>query len=123
MSTDTIDRSLVVIVVLVIALLLGLPVLLMGFGMGAMGPMMGPGWGHGMWNGTSAPGWVLLVGLGVRLLGLLVVAGLGYLGYRALVGRSGSTDQAMEALRVAYARGELSDEEYERRRETLQRDE
>ncbi|MEF8851348.1 MAG: SHOCT domain-containing protein [Haloarculaceae archaeon] len=54
-----------------------------------------------------------------------MVVGLGYLLYRAVAGtRTGTpaADPAVEELRIAYARGEVDDEEYERRRERLQRD-
>lgn len=59
--------------------------------------------------------WVPLVML-VLWLGLL--AGGVYLSYR-FVASVASTDSAREALDRAYARGEIADEEYERRRERL----
>ncbi|AZH27187.1 SHOCT domain-containing protein [Haloplanus aerogenes] len=98
----------------------------MGMGYGMMGgPMMGGGmWGGGMWGGSqSGSGWWLLAGLLGRVLTLLVVVGVGYFVYRALTESDGGTGEALEELRLAYARGDLSDEEYERRRERLNRDE
>ncbi|PSP86299.1 hypothetical protein BRC83_01140 [Halobacteriales archaeon QS_1_68_17] len=65
--------------------------------------------------GTS-PLW----GFGSMLLLVLVVAGVGSALYRGLDGEP--RDRALEELRLAYARGELSDEEYEERRDRLERD-
>ena len=48
---------------------------------------------------------------------LLVLVGIGYLIYR-----SASGDPALDELRLAYARGDLSDEEYEERRDRLTRE-
>jgi putative membrane protein len=106
------------VLVLLGAVLL-LPVLvggLLGFGPGMTGM-----WDGGMWGTGQPPGWMVLAGVVVRLVGLAVVVGVGYLLYRALADGDES-DQALEELRLAYARGDLSDEEYEQRRETLQRD-
>ena len=123
MATETTDRQLVTIVLVVIAALIVLPMLFMGFGMMGGGPMMGDAWGHGMWgDGAVTPGWLVVVWVGMRLVFLAALVGAVYLVYRAVTGGSGSADRAMEELRVAYARGELSDEEYERRRESLERD-
>jgi len=106
------------VVLLLIAAVVLLPVLTMGMGAGGM--MGGPMMGGGTWDGGTAPGWWLLAGLLGRVLTLLVVVGVGYLVYRALTGSS--DDDALAELRLAYARGDLSDDEYERRRETLKRD-
>lgn len=112
-SEDALLRTLLV----VIATILLVPFIVMAF----MMPMMGMG-GHmldgGMWNATGAT-WMWLL---MWLTGLAVVVGLAYLLYRAIrrpVDRG--TDTALEELRIAYARGELSDEEFEERRERLQR--
>lgn len=125
MTTNTTDRQLVTIVLLVLGALVVLPALFMGFGMmGGYGPMMGGGmWGGGMWgDGTTAPGWMFLVGVVGQLLFLAVLVGGGYLLYRAVT-RDGDGDPALEELRLAYARGDLSEEEYETRREALERNE
>ncbi|MFD1587933.1 SHOCT domain-containing protein [Halorientalis brevis] len=122
MATETTDGRLVTIVLVVLGALIALPLLFMGFGMMGGGPMMG-GWGHGMWgDGGAVPGWLVLAWLGMRLAFLAALIGGAYLLYRTLSGNSESTDRAMEELRVAYARGDLSDEEYEQRREALERD-
>lgn len=86
------------------------------FGMGA--GMMGGG--H-MWGaGGTAPGWALLAGVVMQLLVVaLFVAGAVAL-YRALSGDGEQGDEALEELRLAYARGDLSDEEFEQRREQLE---
>ncbi|MFC6940842.1 SHOCT domain-containing protein [Salinirubellus sp. GCM10025818] len=106
---------------LVVAVIVLLPVLVMA----TMMPMMGMwGWGHvaegGMWSGTGR-WWTWLV---MWFVPLLVVVGIGYLVYDG-VRRTGTggDDTALEELRVAYARGDLSDEEFEHRRERLRREE
>ena len=55
-----------------------------------------------------------------------MLLGISYLQYRGLVGGIGSdalSDPALEELRVAYARGDLSEEEFEERRAKLRTDE
>lgn len=113
MTATLTDRRLVAAVLLALGALLVLPLLFGG------GMMAGGMWGHG---GTAAPGWMVLVGTLSRVLVVVVLAGAGYLLYRAVTGDGGS-DSALEELRRAYARGELTDEEYDRRRERLQREE
>ncbi|ELY46727.1 SHOCT domain-containing protein [Natronorubrum sulfidifaciens] len=109
---DTLLRSLLLIAALIVLV----PLLMMVF----MLPMMGLwGWGHmgdgGMWNGTGSS-WLVL-----WLLPLGVIAALGYLLYRAVRPPTGDdTDPALAELRMAYARGDLSDEEFEERRQRLQ---
>lgn len=66
-------------------------------------------------------GWWPLVGMLVPLVFLLVLLGGGYLIFRRVAEHQSSHDPAMEELRTAYARGELSDQEYEERRERLQK--
>jgi putative membrane protein len=123
MTTNSIDRRLVPLVLAALGVLVLLPVLLVGGGMmGYMGygPMMGVQ--GGMWaNGGAAPGWLFLVGAVLQLLFLAVAVGAGYLLSRAVTGRPGG-DDALAALRLAYARGDLDDDEFERRRDVLDRD-
>jgi len=65
---------------------------------------------------SMSPVW----GIGMMLVFLLIVLGVGYALYRALTQAGiSSGDPAVEELRVAYARGELSQEEFEQRREAL----
>ncbi|MCU4802089.1 SHOCT domain-containing protein [Halobacteria archaeon HArc-gm2] len=126
MTTNSTDRQLGWVVLATVGVLVAVPVFGMGFGtMGTgpmgTGPMMDGTWDHGMWGASGGPsGWLLVVGVGMQLLFLAVLVGVGYLGYRALTGWDASTDPALDELRAAYARGELSDEEYERRRERLE---
>lgn len=114
-ETDSLLRA-----VLVVALaVLFIPVLLMMLAMPVMGVF---GWTHmgtgGMWDGPV--GW--FVWLVMFAVPLLVLTGVGYVVYRLLGNsRVEETDTAMEELRRAYARGELSDEEFENRRERLQK--
>ena len=121
-ASDSLDTRTVVL--LLVAALILWPLLTMGLGGGMMGGgMMGGGmWGGHMWNDGGVSGWWLLVGLVGRVLTLLVVVGVGYLVYRALTESGNGADEAMDELRLAYARGDLSDEEYERRRERLESD-
>jgi putative membrane protein len=117
-STDLVRPLLIVVAALVL-----IPVLMMAF----MMPMMGTwGWGHmadgGMWGGAGSGSWWLWLVMG--LLPLLVAGGIGYLVYTGVRRTSpDTTDSAIEELRHAYARGDLSDEEFERRREQLRREE
>jgi putative membrane protein len=110
------------LVLAVLGLVVVLPPLALagvGWVTGGVGPMMSGAWGgHEGWTSW----WVFLVGAGARLLWLGALLAVGYLVYRAVTGDE-ATDPALEALRTAYARGELGQEEYERRRETLTRDE
>jgi len=117
MSTERTSDGLLRIVLIVLAVIVLFPLLMMVFAM----PMMGWWWGGGMTGGFS-PLW----GIGMMLVWLVVLVGIGYLLYRGLVGGVGSSltsDRALEELRVAYARGDLSDEEFEERRAKLNREE
>jgi putative membrane protein len=120
MSNNTTDTGLVTIV-LIIGAFVVFPVVFMGFGMMGFGSMMG-GWGHGMWGDGAQPGWMALAGLVMQLLFVAVLIAAGYLIYRAVTESDNNPDQALEELRLAYARGDLTDEEYENRREALERD-
>jgi putative membrane protein len=114
MATTTNTNRILVLALVALGLLVLLPALFMGGGMmGYRGTMMGPMYG------TNVPGWMFAVGLVGQLLMVALVVGLGYLVYRAVTGQQ--TDTAMEELRVAFARGDIDDEEFERRRETLER--
>lgn len=123
MPTKSTDNRPLVLALVVLAALLLLPLLFVGSGTMSSGGMMGGTWGGHMWGGGGGlTGWafLLVVLLRLALLAALVVGG--YLLYRGLV-RSDSTDAALEELRLAYARGDLSDEEFEQRRERLEREE
>jgi putative membrane protein len=120
MTTNTTDRQLVWVVLAIVAALVIVPALGMGFGMMGAGPMMGGTWGDHMWGASGASGWMLVIGVGMQLLFIAVIVGAVYLGYRALTTQDGSDDPALEELRIAYARGDMSDDEYEQRRERLE---
>lgn len=116
-NTDTTVRTILV----VLGAILLLPFLMMLFFVPMMG-IWGGGhmWDSGMWGAGSGAPWMWIV---MWIVPLVILGGLGYFLYRALR-RSGDRelDSAIQELRSAYARGELSDEEYEKRRERLQRD-
>lgn len=105
-----------------IAALLLVPLVLMV----VMMPVMGfAGWGHmwdgGMWGGASTGsglGWLLS-----WLLMLVLLLGIGFVLYRTITRLEAETDPALEELRLAYARGDLTDEDFEERRTRLERDE
>lgn len=122
MSQQRPDARLITVLLVAAAVLVLLPVATMAVGMVAFGPMMGGTWGGHMWADGATSGWLFVARV---VLGLFVLAALlvgGYLLYRAFTGRRGGTDPALAELRLAYARGELSEEEYEQRRATLERD-
>ncbi|MEF8840258.1 MAG: SHOCT domain-containing protein [Haloarculaceae archaeon] len=83
-----------------------------------MGPN-GGGWGAMPWGAGSDAGlfptllWLLVL--------LAVVAGLAYLAWRLVLVEESSADapEAMRVLETRYARGEVDDEEFERRRDRL----
>jgi putative membrane protein len=72
-------------------------------------------WGD---DGVGGWGYVMMISSMVLFWGLL--AGAAVLIYRALQGNTG-TDTARRLLAERYARGEIDDEEYQRRLETLGR--
>lgn len=114
------ETSILWIVLVVLAVVVVLPLTMMAFSMPMMG-MMGWWWGAGRGGAGAAlsPLW----GVGMMLLFLAVLVGAGYLVYRAVAGNGTlDRDRAVEELRAAYARGDLSDEEFERRRERLRRE-
>lgn len=121
MTTTPTDNQLVTIVLLVLATVIALPILFMSLGMFGSGPMMGGMWGSQTWGGGTAPWWMAAGGLAVQLLFLAAVIAAAFLIYRAITGSDGR-DRALEELRLAYARGDLTDEEYEQRKDALERD-
>lgn len=114
MSTHENSDSLLRIVLVVLAVIILAPILMMVLAF----PLFGM-WG-GMMGGFGGTGSGSMWGLGLSLVWLVVLLGVGYLVYRGLVG-SGAvhSDAALEELRLAYARGDLSDEEFEDRRSKL----
>ncbi len=110
MTTADRDDSWLRLVIVILAVVLLAPMLMMAFAF----PMMG-GWMMGQGYGGQTPLW----GWGMMLVSLLVVLGLGYVLYRAVARDGSGGDAALEELRLAYARGDISEEEFESRRERL----
>ncbi|WP_336021686.1 SHOCT domain-containing protein [Halobellus salinisoli] len=117
MSSQHHGDPLLRVVLVVLAIIVLFPLLMMVFAMPMMG-MMGWWWGGGFGMGIS-PIW----GIGMMLLFLIVLLAIGYFLYRGLVsGQFADGDRALDELRTAYARGDITDEEFERRQQRLQRD-
>lgn len=115
-SDDVTTSPLVRGVLLVLFVLLVVPMLMMA----TMMPMSG--FGGGMWESgtTVAPIW----GFATMVLFVVLLAGIGYGLYRVVTDHTASVqDPAFQELRIAYARGELSDEEFEKRRAKLEQTE
>ena len=113
----TTDDTLKIVLLVIAVIVLG-PMLMMALAF----PMMGM-WGGMMGGFGPGSGFSPLWGVGMMLLWLLVLVGGGYLVYRWARGSGGAgTDQALEELRLAYARGDLTDEEFEERRSRLGRE-
>ncbi|MFC6955025.1 SHOCT domain-containing protein [Halorubellus litoreus] len=100
---------------------------LLAFALGGMGggmwgmPMDGWMWGGGMHDGRfdgTLPVWFALVGIASQLAFVALVVAGGYLLYRAVT--RDQHDRALDELRAAYARGDLDDDEYERRKDRLE---
>ncbi len=120
MSTARTSDDVLRAILIVLAVIVLFPLLMMILVMPMMGMM---GW---WWGGEMAGGLSPLWGVGMVLVWLVVLVGIGYLLYRGLVGHVGSSvtnDRALEELRMAYARGDLSEEEFEERRANLNRKE
>ena len=120
MSDTTNTDRIVVLVLAAVVLLVLVP--LFGMGTGLMGG--GHMWGDGhMWGtGSDGPGWLFVAGVVLQLLVLAVLVGGVVVLYRALSGDDGDGDEALEELRLAYARGDLTDEEFQQRRDRLERE-
>ncbi|MDS0301219.1 SHOCT domain-containing protein [Halogeometricum sp. S1BR25-6] len=113
-SSNQLDTT--TIVLLILGAIILLPLLTMGMGFGGM---MGYGGMMGQYGGTG--GWWPFIGMLVPLIFLLILLGGGYLVFRRMSETQTSRNPAMEELRTAYARGDLTDEEFESRREKLER--
>jgi len=115
-QTDTLTQT----VLLVLLALIAIPLMMMTI---VLMPLMGGfGWAHmsgWMWDGSG--GWIGM--LLIILIPLVVLFGVGYLIYQSLTAaRTETEDDAIAELRQAYARGGISDDEFEMRRERLEQD-
>ncbi|WP_265110005.1 SHOCT domain-containing protein [Halosolutus halophilus] len=109
-SSDQLDAT--TILLLILGAIVVLPLLTMGMGFGGM---------MGQYGSTG--GWWPFVGMLIPIILLLVLIGGGYLVFRRISETQTSHNPAMEELRMAYARGDLTDEEFEARRDKLERSE
>ncbi|SFC16674.1 putative membrane protein [Halobiforma haloterrestris] len=111
-DSDPLLRTIVVVLLAVLAI----PLVMMLVAMPFAGAMHA-GSGTGMWSGgMGTTGWLWMSAVPLLLLLLL-----GYGAIRLLGGDGGDDgDAALEELRRAYARGDLTDEEYEKRRQRLE---
>lgn len=122
--SDGNQRDLTTILLVLVGVLVLWPLVMMGFGgMGMMGYGGMGGYGGMMGGPYGGSGGFGLVGFGLQLVFLLAVLGGGYVLVRRLLNQRESQDSALEELRIAYARGDLSDEEFETRRSKLRSDE
>jgi putative membrane protein len=125
MSANSSDNRLVVIALVLVGVLVLFPMLGMGFGILGFGHMSGGMWGGGMWGDGAwggLPVWAFLLAAIGQIVFLAILAFGAYLVYKAVITDGETTDPALEELRRAYARGDLTDEEFERRREKLERE-
>lgn len=109
------EEESVILVLLVLGAILVLPILFMAFLMPVSGMMGTSGWGMTGWGiGLFGLGW---------LFPLLFLALVGWAVYRIATGggieTDGEEDRAIDLLRESYARGDIDDEEFERRLRTL----
>ena len=113
-QTATLTRTVLVVLLALVAIPLIMMVVMMplmgGFGWAQMG-----GW---MWSGSG--GWIGMLLL--MLIPFVVILGVGFLLYQSLTAGSETEDDAIAELRQAYARGDISDEEFETRRGRLKRE-
>jgi putative membrane protein len=113
-SSNQLDTT--TIVLLILGAIIVLPLLTMGMGFGGM-----MGYGGMVGYGGTTSGWWPFVGMLVPLIFILILLGGGYLIVRRANESQTARNPAMEELRTAYARGDLTDEEFESRREKLER--
>lgn len=100
------------LIILLVPLLMMVVFMPMMWGMGLWGQM-------GQWGSMPGMGWI---GLLMWLFPLLILLGASYFIYKIFLGTNGrDADPALRELRISYARGELSEEEFEQRHERLQR--
>ncbi|WP_435069792.1 SHOCT domain-containing protein [Haloplanus sp. C73] len=115
-SSNQLDTT--TLLLLVLGAFIILPLLMMGIGFGGM---MGYGGMMGQYGSTG--GWWPFAGMLIPLTFVLVLLGGGYLIFRRANDTQTSHNPAMEELRQAYARGNLTDEEFEARRARLEQSE
>lgn len=114
MSTSRQSDSTLRIVVIVLATIVLAPMFMMLLAF----PMFGM-WG-GMMGGFGGTEVTPMWGVGMALVWLIVLLTGGYLVYRWLSSEAAApTDPALDELRLVYARGDLSAEEFEERRANL----
>ncbi|MDI6915999.1 MAG: SHOCT domain-containing protein [Desulfitobacteriaceae bacterium] len=92
---------------------------------GGWGNMMG-GWGYGPSVGNGGFWWMGLMGMAFQLIFWVAIIALGIYLFKRIglsrmtVGSSGRPD-AFDILKERYARGEIDADEYQRRKQDLQK--
>jgi putative membrane protein len=110
-TTDSLMRA----VLIIVAVLLLVPFVMMLVTM----PLLG--FSHMGWAGTTGATWPWLL---MWIVLLIVTLGGSYLLYKGVVrSTKQAPDAALTELRRTYARGDISTDEFEERRERLQRTE
>jgi putative membrane protein len=111
--------TIIVAAALAVLVLVAIPALAFAIGLAGM-PMPGSSWSAPMHDGgfqMTTPIWFAVLGVLSQFAFFALFAAGAYVLYRAVT--RDSSDTALEELRRAYARGDVDDDEYERRRERL----
>jgi putative membrane protein len=119
MSND--NRGLVVALVVLVAVLVAVPALggsLMGPGM--MGGFAGAPGGGGAWGLAMGLGWLAMLAFwGALIVGVVLL--VRWLGGSTGAGTRSGGESALDILRRRYAAGEITKEQYQEMRQTLER--
>ncbi len=116
------DSNVLKIVIIGIIVVFVLPMLLMVLILPVMGMWNGPHMFNGWMGSGVAPGVVGLIWFLMTVLFLMIIVGVGFLILRAATSTTEEDDPAIQELRKAYARGDLTEEEFETKMERLQVD-
>ncbi|MFB6254583.1 MAG: SHOCT domain-containing protein [Halobacteriaceae archaeon] len=121
MAAERESSEMLKIALIILALLIILPFIMMIFVI----PLMSAGVGIHMMGDGMLWGASPFLGLVMMVLWVLFFVVIGYFTYRVFEGSSKrplGRDPALKELRMQYAQGEISEEEFEKRRRRLQRE-